>query len=161
MLALALMLAGTGALADIMQVVNCKEWVSLREEPSTSSDWIVRVPLGDVVDALNYEGDFMFCTYHGESGYILAANLSSNVSPVGAGAQEGSYRKIVNCNSCVTLRREPSTSAYELDSVPLGAVVQAYDEVGSFTRCFYDGMTGYILTEYLGPANARQIRHNS
>lgn len=91
-----------------------------------------------------------FCTYHSESGYILAKNLSSKVSTPGAGAQEGSYRKIVNCKRSVTLRENPSTSANALDSVPLGAIVTAFEQSGSFTKCFYDGMTGYILTAYLG-----------
>lgn len=156
-LALLLALSSASALADMLQVTNCENWVSMRVEPDTSSDWVVRVPLGGLVDAQGYEGNFIYCTYNGYSGYILDTYLTDNIATPGAGAQEGSYRKIVNCKSSVTLRAQPSTSANALDSVPLGAFVTAFERTGSFTRCFYDGMTGYILTEYLGAPNTRHI----
>lgn len=91
-LALLLALSGASALADMMQVVNCENWVSMREAPDTSSDWVVRVPLGDMVDALSYEGNFIYCTYNGYSGYILASYLSDNIATPGAGAQAGSAK---------------------------------------------------------------------
>ena len=54
LLLLCLLLAALPALADNeyygnMEVVNCNEWVSLRERPSTAAKRLVKVSLGAVV----------------------------------------------------------------------------------------------------------------
>lgn len=59
---------------------------------------------------------------------------------------------VVNCEEWVSLRKSPSTSAERLKKVPLDAVVTDCEWVdGNFTRCTYQGVTGYILDKYLEP----------
>ena len=61
-----------------MRVVNCKEFVSLRETRSTSARRLVKVPLGAQVLAFpeyGNENGFIYCVYRGEEGYILAEYL--------------------------------------------------------------------------------------
>ncbi len=61
-----------------MRVVNCKDYVSLRQKPSTTSVRLAKVPLGALVLAYPEAGErngFISCTYHGEDGYILAEYL--------------------------------------------------------------------------------------
>ena len=71
-----LMLLLTAALAENMVVVNCDEWVSLRETPSISAKRLLKVPLNETVyDCESAEGDFIRCTYEGATGYILAKYL--------------------------------------------------------------------------------------
>lgn len=61
-----------------MVVVNCDEWVSLREAPSTSAARITTVPLGAVVyNCTPYTGDFTQCEYSGMVGYILSEYLQT------------------------------------------------------------------------------------
>ena len=84
-LALALLLAMSGmALAEEyesnyyeeMTVVNCQDYVSLRAEPSTSSDRLAKVALGErVYDCMRYNDQFFLCQYDGEYGYILTEYL--------------------------------------------------------------------------------------
>lgn len=166
-LVLLLLLSCAGAMAETMQVINCQYWVSLRSEPSTSSPRITTVPLGALVDAMFYIGQFIYCDYQGLQGYILAANLGF-ISPVydygydnGYGYDdswsEGNYLTVINCKDYVTLRGYASTSAPALTTVPLGMKVIAYEQVGDFTRCTYNGLTGYILSQYLGTSNTRRI----
>ncbi len=59
-----------------MYVVGCDEWVSLRSSPSTSAPRITKVPLGAMVIVHGWEGDFMYCTYGNQQGYILSGYLS-------------------------------------------------------------------------------------
>ena len=67
-----IVLLPTLALADNMFVVNCKEWVSLRKSPSTSSERLMKVPLdATVTDCEWVDGNFTRCTYEGVTGYIL------------------------------------------------------------------------------------------
>ncbi len=61
-----------------MRVVKCKEFVSLREERSTSSARLAKVPLGALVLAFPEYGEkngFIYCIYQDEEGYILAEYL--------------------------------------------------------------------------------------
>ena len=81
--ALALLALAWAALAEegddyclYMVVVNCEEWVSLRSGPSTSASRLAKVPLGEVVfECSRVGGDFIYCTYEGQRGYILAKYL--------------------------------------------------------------------------------------
>ena len=56
----------------------------------------------------------------------------------------------MNCNEWVSLRQAPSTSARRLATVYLGQQVDAYYYNGTFCYCCYNGIWGYILSEYLG-----------
>jgi len=59
-----------------MQVVNCKEWVSLREEATTESKRLNKVPLGSVVsDCVSYDDGWVYGSYFGQYGYISADYL--------------------------------------------------------------------------------------
>ena len=61
-----------------MRVANCKDFVSLRAQPSTSSKRLAKVPLGALVLAVpgaEETDGFIWCTYQDEYGYILAEYL--------------------------------------------------------------------------------------
>ena len=80
-LLLVLLLAALPALAEMeitgpMEVVNCNEWVSLREEPRTSALRLAKVSLGAVVYNCQRVDDEWICAESGGcSGYILARYL--------------------------------------------------------------------------------------
>jgi len=59
-----------------MRVVNCKQWVSLREKPAQNSDRLAVVPLGaEVTDCVKSTKGFIYCQYEGTYGYILMKYL--------------------------------------------------------------------------------------
>ena len=63
----------------------------------------------------------------------------------------GTTLYIVNCEEYVSLRAQPDTSAEALARIPLGTAVTCYGDVGNdFSEVAYQGMTGYVLTRYLG-----------
>lgn len=54
-----------------MEVVNCKEWVSLREEPRTGARRLAKVPLGAVVtQCQSYGTGWVYAQYEDLDGYI-------------------------------------------------------------------------------------------
>ncbi len=70
-----------------MRVVNCKEYVSLRQKPSKSSARLMKVPLGAFVLAFPEHGEkngFTWCLYSDEYGYILTEYLEP-VDPLNSG----------------------------------------------------------------------------
>lgn len=61
-----------------MRVVNCNEFVSLRQTRSTSSARLAKVPLGALVLAFPEAGEkngFISCVYHDQEGFILSKYL--------------------------------------------------------------------------------------
>ena len=66
------------------------------------------------------------------------------------GALAEGMLKIVNCQDWVSLRSAPNTQAKRLAQIPLGAYVTGeYDYDSDFSPCSYEGVSGYILNEYL------------
>ena len=163
----ALMLTGAafakGAYLGTLTVVNCNSWVTLRKSPSTSAATVARVPLGKNVDGYYYNSRFTECYYNGLHGYILSDYLTDGLYrdyqryDYGDSTEQntdydnflGSMR-IINCNSWVTLRSSPSTKASAVARIPKGEYVQAYKYNAQFAECYYNGMHGYVLNDYLG-----------
>ena len=126
-------------------VVNCRESITLREEPSVYAREITQIPLGQAVGFIGNAGNgFYKINYDGLVGYALAEYLSPNRQRYSRGAT------VVNCRISITLREEPSTYAYELTQIPLGARVRYLGyETNSFYKVEYRGMVGYVLKTYL------------
>lgn len=58
------------------QVVNCKEWITLRSSPSTSASSLGHIPLGAYVECVgDAENEFYKVEYEGKRGYALKAYL--------------------------------------------------------------------------------------
>lgn len=141
-----------GSYLGTMRVVNCDSWVSLRSYASTSASRITTVPLGAYVEAYYYNSEFTKCTYNGYTGYILSTYLTGTGNSTAA-SYSGSYlgkKTIVNCNEFVTLRSSPSTSASAVTRVAKGQQVDVYYYNDTFSKCYYNGLSGYILSYYLG-----------
>lgn len=163
LLAVALLLCSVGVAASArgsylgqLRVVNCASWVTLRQYASTNAPTVSRVPLGAWVEGYYYDSQFTECYYNGMHGYILSTYLTNGSSGSQAGSSSAYLGKkyIVNCNEFVTLRRYASTSAPTVTKVALGQQVDAYYYDGRFCRCFYNGMEGYILSQYLSDTYA-------
>lgn len=139
-----------------LQVINCEEWVSLRERPDKNSDRLAIVPLGAYVDGYYYNSEFVECYYNGQWGYILSTYLSSGNASSSASSYGSNYlgkKTVINCNEFVTLRSQPSTSASAVTRVAKGEEVDCYYYNSTFTHCYYNGMSGYILSKYLGTSS--------
>ncbi|MBQ3080522.1 MAG: hypothetical protein IJC48_11085 [Clostridia bacterium] len=79
---------------DEMAVVNCEEWVSLREEPDTKSKRIEKVMLGDTItNCMRFDEEWYYAEYNGKGGYILSQYLVP-VNATGDLIQEPEYFRI-------------------------------------------------------------------
>ena len=137
-----------GRFIGYLTVVNCNSWVTLRAKPSASAATVTRISLGETVEAYAYNGQFYECYYLGMHGYILSQYLGYGYTPTPSREYLG-YQTVVNCNSWVTLRATPSTSASTVARVPLGAMVESWSCNYEFNECYYNGLHGYILRQYL------------
>ena len=67
-----------------MMVDHCEEWVSLRDVPGTGGNRLAKVPLFAIVTDAEWEpicGDFIYCNYDGQFGYILSKYLEPWADP--------------------------------------------------------------------------------
>lgn len=63
---------------DEMMVVNCEEWVSLREKPKQNAKRVLKVSLGAVVyNCEAHSKEWVYAEYDGHAGYILSKYLES------------------------------------------------------------------------------------
>lgn len=92
--------------------------------------------------------------------------LAKGEAPAGAtsyyvpGEPLGTLR-VINCESWVSLRSYPSTSAERITRVYKGETVQAYWYNYHFAECYYYGMHGYILLDYLSFSGNSYNSNNS
>lgn len=70
-----------GEICGLMEIVNCKEWVSLRQQPDTSAERLAQVPLGAVVrNCIKISDDFWYAEFNDQQGYILAKYLRAIIN---------------------------------------------------------------------------------
>ena len=139
---------------EAMQVTNCEEFVTLREEPSGSADEIKKVYLGEVVMAEPYNSEFSYCCYNGDFGYIKTRYLTSKVQHY----SDGEFF-IAHCKEWVSLRTMPIKDADVITRIPLGHELSDvyYADGGyekdAFAYVRYRGQYGWVLWDYLQPQN--------
>ncbi len=154
-------------ISDVMRVTNCKEWVSLRERPDAASKRLEKVNLDELVTGCTAaSGDFIRCEYNGKVGYIQSkyltrADSSAPVQPTVQPADDtginGISMIVVNCANWVSLREKASASSARLAKVPLGTRVDNCVQVSeSFVYCSYNGVYGYIQTQYLSEPESNE-----
>ncbi len=138
--------AATAFAYTTLFVVNCRESITLRSDPSVYAPELAQIPLGQAVSYLGDAGNgFYKINYDGLIGYALAQYLSSQ-SP----NNSNRYGTVVNCRQSITLRVAPSVQAEEIIQMPLGARVRFISNAANdFFKVEYQGMTGYALRAYI------------
>lgn len=69
--------ASSNSSGRVAQVVNCKEWITLRSNPSTSGDSLAQIPLGTYVTFVSTADNGFYCIeYKGQRGYALQSYIA-------------------------------------------------------------------------------------
>jgi uncharacterized protein YgiM (DUF1202 family) len=141
---------GSGSM-KARQIDGC-EYVNLRESPDSSSQSLVKVYEGEVVMAAPYDDSFSYCCYNEQFGYIRSEYLSSNIQRW----SDGTFY-VTNCSEYISLRRMPLGDSDVVDTIPLGATLDAvYYHDGNYTSdkfvyAKYNGQYGFVIWDYLAP----------
>ena len=148
-----------------MYVMNCETDISLRPQPDVNSGKICKIPYGKAVSYIETaQNGFLKINYDGREGYALASYLSTEKPPerttttsaaVTSSQPSTSYDTyyVKYCNTSISLRVSPSTSAEAPWQIPLGASVSflGVSENG-FYHISYNGHEGYALAQFLIPS---------
>ena len=145
-----------------MYVMNCETDISLRPQPDVNSGKICKIPYGKAVSYIETaQNGFLKINYDGREGYALASYLSTEKPPerttttsaaVTSSQPSTSYDTyyVKYCNTSISLRVSPSTSAEAPWQIPLGASVSFLGVAeNGFYHISYNGHEGYSLASYL------------
>lgn len=115
----------------MMEVINCNEWVSIRERPSESAPRLTQVPLGAVVqDARPFNPKWIHASYNGFEGYILAEYLTPRKAEAAAPAEaapipEGAVRiAVVTAKDGAALYTDTTGATPTREHLPCGVVAR-------------------------------------
>lgn len=134
----------TGDYMGTWTIAFCDEWVSLRRQPDSNSERIIKVPKWASVEAYYYDSNWFECFYNGQRGYISREYLTDRPGkfPDYPGNLEYSYTESRN------------SDMYDLDNFGYrtvttkgrGKLVFQSAPGGSFMRDykFYDGDSIYV-----------------
>ena len=128
-----------------MEVVNCSEWVSLREVPSTTAKRLVKVSLGSIVhNCYAFTDEWYYAEFDGYGGYILADYLRPSENETTFSAMLTLY-----CDGGVEVF--PTISSEEIfDLIPENTIVRnCHVENNGRVYVEYGGRCGFMEAEYL------------
>ena len=123
-----------------MEVVNCSEWVSLREVPSTTAKRLVKVSLGSIVhNCYAFTDEWYYAEFDGYGGYILADYLRPSENETTFSAMLTLY-----CDGGVEVF--PTISSGEIfDLIPENTIVRnCHVENNGRVYVEYGGKCGYL-----------------
>ena len=146
----------TGEGTVLNRQTRVAESVNMRAEASTDSERLALIYQGETVTQIQaYDNGWSQIEYNGVTGYVMTEYLegssaSADTSGEGQSAGTSSESRQTRVTESVNMRGEASTDSERLALIYPGETVtqiQSYDN--GWSQIEYNGMTGYILTEYL------------
>ena len=130
-----------------LYVVNCREAINLRTQPSFDAEIIMEIPLGEmvkVIDDFDASGaEFAHVTFKGVEGWAPYKYLTPTATLL----------TVVNCQEYVNLRSQPYFDADVITTIPLGEKVRfVRAEEVNFYYVYYRGNLGYVNDAYVAKA---------
>ncbi len=139
-----------------------KDAVPLKKEPSSDSETLETIPMGNSVFVLEYVNDkFARVSFENIEGYVDRNSLSEEkVDDDTTDDDDESKRNkpipvkktmyVYNCNEFINLRKGPSTSDESIAKIPFAQSVYVIEYVSEdFAHVKYDGYEGYAARDYL------------
>ena len=137
-------------------IAYCDEWVSLRTQPSTSAERLIKIPLGAAVEVIPSPGEFYRCRYLDMTGFVLAEYIKLEPGAAGEGAvqstgipesQEEVY-VVPNVREYLTLKNQAGKS---IDRIGPHERLRVLGWSGD--TCLVErvstGQTGYVHSGYI------------
>ena len=146
----------TGEGTVLNRQTRVAESVNMRAEASTDSERLALIYQGETVTQIQaYDNGWSQIEYNGVTGYVMTEYLEGSSASADTSGEEqsagtSSESRQTRVTESVNMRGEASTDSERLALIYPGETVtqiQSYDN--GWSQIEYNGMTGYILTEYL------------
>ncbi len=140
--------SGTGTTTTQYATVTATS-LNIRNGPGTNYTRIGSIPKGGVIEVTEYGATWSKIKYGGISGYVATQYFTLTTS----GTSTTTASTAIVLASSLNIRSGPGTSYTKIGSVAYGASVTIISFDSSWTRIKYNGITGYVATEYLQVKN--------
>ncbi len=140
-------------------IVNCDEWVNVREGAGTNTKKLGTAPKGKTYTYLGKSGNWIQVQYTStQKGYIYSSYVKVSGSTGGSTGTDTAatgYGYVVNCNDSVNVRSGAGTSYSLIGAAPKSYVYQILGKNGSWYKIQYKADTvGYIHERYFSKATS-------
>jgi uncharacterized protein YraI len=139
--------------------------LNLRESAQLFSLVLMTIPRGAEVEVLVYGAGWCKVRYQNRLGYVQTEFLAFTGGETEPPEQtdpppgQGQYASVSPASGSLNMREAPNLSSARILSIPQGDYVLVHEKLGTWTKCSYNGRTGYVLSAFLtfGNAVAAQI----
>lgn len=130
------------AFAAVMATVNSSIGLNMRMGPGTNYDVVLTIPDNAEVTVIEKGGSWSKVSYNGKEGYVNSSylNFKEETKP-----KTGT----VNSSAGLNVRTGPGTEYPSIYVLENKTVVEITDQVGSWYKISYNGITGYVSSGYI------------
>ena len=139
--------------------VTASDFVNLRQEGSMSARVLGTAPTGTVLTVFSQSGSWAKVQYntlvaYANTNYISSVMQEYPSDDLSTGTQTA---RVICEDGTVNLRQSSSMNAQVLAQLSDGTAVTVLSDDGSWSEVRYQGMTGYMLSEYLAYTDEESV----
>lgn len=139
------------------RVTTVKGSLNLRAKESSTAKVLCTIPQYTVIDVYSVLGTWCAVKYNGHSGYVMREFLTfldeeTQPTPLPTNAPsptEKRYARVTTVKGSLNLRKDASSTARVLRTIPQYAVVEVYQDDGKWCYVSYEGNYGHVMREFL------------
>lgn len=140
------------------QVVNVTSDLKVRQGASTDTQVLGYLQPGSIFNIASKEGKWYKVQYNNQYGYVYGEYVKelngNNKDKIELGSNEG---KVVNVETNLRFRSEPSLNSNVIGYFANGQVVKVIGETNGWYKISYQGQVGYADGQYIQGANGKKM----
>ncbi len=124
--------------------------LNMRTAPNQSADRIRLIPRNAIVDVLQFTSSWSYVRYNGSQGYVMTKFLSLDTNSTdGPSPGVTKYGQVSTPSGGLNLRKTASSGGKRLLIIPRNAIVEVLSLSSKWCYVSYNGVKGYVMTQYL------------
>ena len=138
----------------VVTLKNPLDSLNLRQQPTTASSILARMPHGTQVNLLGREGEWSRVQYGTLTGYVMTSYLtvqedSVDETPSGVVSRGTATVALSDESQTLNLRAAPTTNAAVLSRLRHGQTLTVLERYANWTYVQYGTLSGYVMNDYI------------
>ena len=138
----------------VVTLKNPLDSLNLRQQPTTASSILARMPHGTQINLLSREGEWSRVQYGTLTGYVMTSYLivqedSVDETPPGVVSRGTATVALSDESQTLNLRAAPTTNAAVLSRLRHGQTLTVLERYANWTYVQYGTLSGYVMNDYV------------
>ena len=138
----------------VVTLKNPLDSLNLRQQPTTASSVLARMPHGTQVNLISREGEWSRVQYGTLTGYVMTSYLvvqedGVDETPSGVVSLGTATVALSDESQTLNLRAAPTTNAAILSHLRHGQTLTVLERYSSWTYVQYGTLSGYVMNDYI------------